>query len=150
MAKAKEGRPTDYDPKYCEMIIAHCSKGKSVNSFANKVKTTPHTLWNWQKKHPEFFDAVQQARCAAREYLEDIALQFLVSPGGRDAENLNFNVWTRFMQMTGWKDTEHIEVETKSPEAQAIQNKIDGFKTRIDELESQIEEMGYLRKSQAV
>ena len=51
------GRISDYDPRYCEMLIEHMEKGLTFESFAAVPGVTFRTLYNWEKKHPEFFHA---------------------------------------------------------------------------------------------
>lgn len=48
------GRPTDYKPEYCEMLIEHMSHGYSYESFAGKLRVARDTLYNWEKLFPDF------------------------------------------------------------------------------------------------
>ncbi len=50
------GRPTKYDPRYCEMLIEHMASGLSYESFAGVLGITRATLYNWEI-HGEFLDA---------------------------------------------------------------------------------------------
>lgn len=61
------GRPSKYDPKYCEMIVDHMSQGASATSFAASIDVDRSTITEWADKHPEFSTAVKRgkARCAA-------------------------------------------------------------------------------------
>jgi len=56
------GRPTVYEPKYCEMLIDHMEQGLSFESFAGVVGTCRSTLYNWADSHPEFLDAKSRGR----------------------------------------------------------------------------------------
>lgn len=51
------GRPSEYKPEYCEMLINHAEQGYSFESFAGRIGVTPQTIYNWEKAHPEFFEA---------------------------------------------------------------------------------------------
>ncbi len=63
------GRPTDYDPKYCKMLIAHAKKpGGNFHSFAASIGTNRHRLYEWAKKHKDFRDA----KDTAKEIQEDV------------------------------------------------------------------------------
>ncbi len=64
------GRPTDYRPEYCTKIIDVCGGGASVTEFAHEINTTPQTIYNWSKAHPEFFDAFTRARAACQTWWE--------------------------------------------------------------------------------
>ena len=47
-------RPTDYDEKYCEMLIEHMAEGYSYESFGGIIEVCEKTLYNWESQHPEF------------------------------------------------------------------------------------------------
>lgn len=51
------GHPTDYDPKYCAMLVKHMAKGLSFESFAGEIDVARATLYNWEKVHAKFLDA---------------------------------------------------------------------------------------------
>jgi hypothetical protein len=74
------GRPTDYDPKYCEEIIQYFDqtpyeivsddKGRSIvnprplptkERFAHSIGVHKDTLVEWSKVHPEFSAAYKKA-----------------------------------------------------------------------------------------
>ncbi len=61
------GRPSTYDPAYCEMVIEHMREGASLTSFAAEIGVARATLNVWMEAHPEFLDAVHagKAKCAA-------------------------------------------------------------------------------------
>ncbi len=48
-----------YDPKYCQQLIEHMSKGKSFDSFAGKIRVTLATIKAWKEKHEEFAEAFE-------------------------------------------------------------------------------------------
>ena len=50
----KVGRPTDYKPEYCEMLIEHMAEGYSFESFGGIIEVDETTLYEWAKKHTQF------------------------------------------------------------------------------------------------
>ena len=50
----KVGRPTDYKPEYCEMLIEHMSEGYSFESFGGVIEVSERVLYDWEKAHKEF------------------------------------------------------------------------------------------------
>lgn len=48
------GRPTDYRPEYCDLIIEVMSEGLSFASFAATLGVCRDSLNEWASKHPEF------------------------------------------------------------------------------------------------
>lgn len=61
------GRPTDYKPEYCQMIVEHMTEGASVTSFAAEIGKSRSTINLWMDAFPEFMEAVKtgKAKCAA-------------------------------------------------------------------------------------
>ena len=64
---ATRGRPTKYDPAYCERLVAHMSEGASATSFAAEIDVNRSTITEWANTHPEFSIALTRgkAKCAA-------------------------------------------------------------------------------------
>lgn len=66
------GRPTTYDPKYCEMLIDHMSQGLSFEAFAGKIEVTFKTLYNWAEANPEFLQAKETGQAKSRLFWEQL------------------------------------------------------------------------------
>ena len=64
------GRPTDYKPEFCQMVVELGREGAGKAEMAAACGVVRQTLDNWIKAHPEFLDAI-----TARERK--------ASPGGR-------------------------------------------------------------------
>lgn len=60
------GRPTKYDPAYCEQVIAHMAEGASLASFAGEIEVARSSINEWMGVHPEFAQsvAIGKAKCA--------------------------------------------------------------------------------------
>ncbi len=61
------GRPSKYDPSYCQELVDHMATGASATSFAAEIDVDRSTLTEWADKHPEFSLALSRgkAKCAA-------------------------------------------------------------------------------------
>ena len=57
----KVGRPSKYDPSFCQKLIDHMSKGYSFESFSAVVDVDRDSLYEYVKVHPEFSDAKKVA-----------------------------------------------------------------------------------------
>ena len=57
--KRPVGRPSLYDPKYCEEVIALGRIGKSVEQIASILNVSLRVLYDWRDKHPEFLHALE-------------------------------------------------------------------------------------------
>lgn len=65
------GRPSKYDPTYCDLIIEMLSEGASLTEFRAAVGgVTRQTFSNWKRDYPEFLDASTQAEAYGQAYWE--------------------------------------------------------------------------------
>ena len=46
------GRPTDYDPAFCEDVIRLGRQGKSVEQIAYRLFVSVSTMYKWREEHP--------------------------------------------------------------------------------------------------
>ena len=68
---AKVGRPTKYDPSYCDLIVEMLAEGASLTEFRAAVGgITWQTLSNWKEAHPEFLEALNKAESVGQAYWE--------------------------------------------------------------------------------
>lgn len=54
------GRPTDYKPEYCDMVIEWLASGKLMYDFADKIGANIVTVHRWRKTNPEFCKAITE------------------------------------------------------------------------------------------
>jgi len=69
--KRGRGQPTGYRPEYADEMIALMEKGFSLTASAAKIGFAKQTIHNWMAAHPEFLDAMNQARGLRQYFLED-------------------------------------------------------------------------------
>lgn len=74
------GRPTDYKPEYCELVIALGKEGKSHTQIAAALDVAKSTLYLWKDTHPEFSDALNASRSFAQAWWENIGQGQMMSP----------------------------------------------------------------------
>lgn len=102
------GRPSKYDPKYCEEIVEFMSSGASFIEFAHHIGVVDSTLYEWAEKHEDFSRAKKRALHASQTWWEKQARLGLFT-GKEDkfsAPTWIFNMKARF----GYRDK--VEVET--------------------------------------
>lgn len=68
--KRPEGRPSKYDPSYCDKIVEFMGLGYSKTAFAGDIGVSRDTVLEWSKEHPEFSGAVKRAEAARTRALE--------------------------------------------------------------------------------
>lgn len=65
------GRPTLYEKRYCEEIVAFMGRGYSKTAFAGEIGVCHDTIVEWAKRHPEFSEAVKRGQAARTKCLEE-------------------------------------------------------------------------------
>lgn len=64
------GRPSDYAPAYCGVVIRLGQEGYSKTEIAEALDVHRDTLYEWEKQHPEFSDALSRAMFASQAWWE--------------------------------------------------------------------------------
>jgi hypothetical protein len=85
------GRPSDYDPSYCEKVIEWGKLGKSKVWMCAQLDICKRTMQRWEDAHPEFSAALTRAAAHAQAHWEDL--------GQHNIKDRDFNssVWSRSM-----------------------------------------------------
>jgi len=94
-------RQSEYEPRFCEMLISHMAQGFSFDSFGAEINKTRDTLYRWEKRYPEFKEAKQLGFVLCRKWWENLGR------GGAAGKIKNFNaaVWIFNMKNRfAWKD----------------------------------------------
>lgn len=76
------GRPTLYDPIFCEQVVEFMRKGYSLTAFAGIIDVSKATLNVWQAEHPEFLDACSRGKAARLVTWETDAMNVAKRGGG--------------------------------------------------------------------
>jgi hypothetical protein len=61
------GRPSDYDPAFCDQMIKFAERGLGVTAFAGSIGAARSTIHLWATRHAEFRAAMEIA-AAKRQY----------------------------------------------------------------------------------
>lgn len=85
------GRPTAYDPEFCDLVIQYGADGKSLMWMAAAFAVHRDTMYEWMAAHPEFSDAMKRARALAQQWWEDAGQAALSQPG------FNGSMWGKNM-----------------------------------------------------
>lgn len=88
---AEVGRPTDYKPEYCEMVVALGREGKSHAQIAAAIGHCRQSLHNWADQFPEFMDAITHARELSQAWWEDQGQRGIWS------KEFNASAWAKSM-----------------------------------------------------
>ena len=107
-AKHPGGRPSKYDPAYCERVIMLGKSGWSRAEMADDLDVDRQTLNNWADAHEEFLAALSRADTAAQAWWEREGRD------GMKADKFNAAVWKKTVEARFRDDyTERTESVTK-------------------------------------
>ena len=93
--KRPVGRPSQYDPVYCERVIELGKLGKSVEQIAAQIGVGTKTMYNWRDEHPEFLHAMDIAKELELDWWENIAQNMMIE--SKEGDKLNSSIWSRSM-----------------------------------------------------
>lgn len=95
------GRPSKYDPAVCEQVLAWGAEGKSKTWMAAKLGVNKDTLYEWERTHQAFSDALSRAMALSQMWWEDAGQSGLYIQG--------FNAGVYNKQMSNRFPDEHRE-----------------------------------------
>lgn len=101
------GRPSRYDPAFCETVIACGERGASVIEMAYELGVGRTTVErDWPAAHPEFSQAMERARIASQVWWEKKGRDGMERPG------FNAAIWSRSMAArfpADWRERQEHE-----------------------------------------
>lgn len=103
------GRPTTYDPAYCDKVIELGGMGASKHEMALEIGCAYSTFQLWQTEHPEFSAAVKMAADGAQGWWErNGRLRTFAAGPDFNATSFIFNMKNRFPD--DWRDKQEREL----------------------------------------
>ena len=94
-AKRPVGRPTNYDPAFCEQVVELGRLGKSIEQIGALLGASTRTMFACRDKHPEFMHALEEAKELEQVWWEDMAQAYIVEE--KESAKLNVGLWSRSM-----------------------------------------------------
>lgn len=106
---AKVGRPTKYDPAFCDRVIELGAEGKTLAAMADDLDIDRSTLNDWCENNAEFSRAVARGLDKAQAWWENKgqSATFGAFPGF-NATSYIFQMKNRFKE--DWRDKVESEV----------------------------------------
>ena len=93
--KRPVGRPTLYDPAYCDKVVELGRIGKSVEQIAAMLNVSLRTMYSWRDAHEEFLHALDDAKTYEQAWWEEQAAAYMVE--NKESDRLNASLWSRSM-----------------------------------------------------
>jgi transcriptional regulator with XRE-family HTH domain len=116
------GRPTKYEPEFCERAREFLAQGYSLAAFAGSIGVSYSTVRLWEQEHPEFSAAVKDGRAGATLWWENRA-RALAQGGEGNATTVIFGLKNRAPEE--WKDKRETELSGRVEYANMTEEEID-------------------------
>lgn len=100
------GRPTKYDPAFCDEVLPFMEQGYSTTALAGHLGVSRQTLYNWMDEHPAFFDAVKEGMAASAIWWENCLRQNAIKGEG-NATSAIFGLKNRASE--DWRDRKDVD-----------------------------------------
>jgi len=100
------GRPTKYNPAFCDIVIKMMKKGHSKQSVAGKIGISRDTLYEWCRRYPEFSDTIKVGEMMSWHYWEDIGIKATLGK----MKGFRPSLWIFTMKARfGWRDNSPVK-----------------------------------------
>jgi len=122
------GRPTKYDPVFCERVIEYGKEGMSKVEMACNLEISRDSFDEYEKVHKEFSEAVKEAISYSQAWWEKKGRNAVFNSANFNATAYTFNMKNRFKN--DWSDrviTEHAGAVTIDGLYGAIAGKSEGI-----------------------
>ena len=103
------GRPTKYDPTFCQEVVELGAQGYTKEEMCAELKFTMSTMHEWCKLHSDFSNAVKESVHLAQAYMERKAREALDKP----TSAFNHSLWSKIVQCRFphvYRDVERKEI----------------------------------------
>lgn len=104
----RPGRPSLYSPPIGRQLIEAMANGLSLEAAAAQIGLSPRVVFDWQQKHPEFLQAIQEGRQKALLFWERKAIAMADGAPG-NAQLVMLALKNRSRAASGWHDAQRLE-----------------------------------------
>lgn len=123
------GRPSKYDPAYCDKVIELGKLGKSFEQMASMLGVGITSFKRWREEHEEFRTSLEDAHGYAQTWWEDKAQANLIE--FKDGERINTGLWSRSMAARFPKNySDRVKQEISGPDGAQLKT---GFVLTFEE-----------------
>lgn len=103
------GRPSKYNPVYCNEVVEFCGQGYSLTAFAGEIGVARSTINEWMDQHEEFSEAVKIAKAKCARWWEDCNKKVAKTGGGQgSATACVFGL--KNMAPDDWRDKQEVSL----------------------------------------
>jgi hypothetical protein len=102
------GRPTRYSKEISDALVKAMATGLSLEAAAASIGISARVVFDWQNRHPEFLQAVQEGRQQALLFWERKAIAMAEGATG-NAQLVMLALKNRSRAASGWHDAQRLE-----------------------------------------
>lgn len=103
------GRPTKYEPRFCDMLIEDMRQGFSATAFAGSIGVSRATLNLWAAAHPEFMEALNTGKSVRLRFWEQTAISVAAKGTGGPGAASVITFGLKNMGDEEWRDKQEVE-----------------------------------------
>lgn len=107
--KGVGGRPTKYDPRFCDMLLEDMKQGFSITAFAGSIGVARSTINEWAEAHPEFSEALDTGKAVRLRFWEQTAINVAAKGTGGPGAASVITFGLKNMGGDEWKDKQEVE-----------------------------------------
>ena len=129
------GRPPDYDPSYCQLVLSDCAAGYSFGGFAGRIGVARSTITDWSNRYPEFAAACARAQSGRLRFWESKAIDIATTggAGGGQVQIVLAGLYNAGRE--DWQNKQTIEHSGQISLASIVQASMQAIEARVIEHE---------------
>ncbi len=108
------GRPTKYDPSYCDSLIEAMAEGYSVTAWAGDIGVSRSRVNAWAEVHEDFREALNVGKAKRLKFWEKTAIAVAAKGTGGPGAASVITFGLKNMGGDEWSDTTKTEVTGKN------------------------------------
>ena len=105
----------------CDRLVEAMAGGLTAEAAAARIGISARSLFNWQKQHPEFLQAIQEGRQRFQLWWEERALAMANGEAG-NTQIVMLGLRNRSRAATGWNN-DTVKLEHTGPEGGPVEVK---------------------------
>lgn len=132
------GRPSSFNPAYCEQVEKLCKLGATDEQIAEFFDVAVATIYNWKNKHPEFVEAIKNGKVIADMQVSNSLFRRAVGyempdTGKHVSPDVTAQIfWLKNRQPEYWRDRIEQQVNHTLTLPQAFEDYIRAVNTERD------------------
>jgi hypothetical protein len=101
------GRPTKYDPAFCEQVVPFMSQGYSIAALAGHLGVSRTAILDWARDHEDFSCALSEGKAASALWWENCIRNNALSGQGNSTSSI-FGLKNRAPEE--WRDRTAVDL----------------------------------------